>query len=175
MFADTASFLSAFAAIHRRTLRDIRALPPQAARWQPPRGEGEAAWGIGQLVVHIGASRLYFLSAYSGRGWVYPEPVVDRSDQAAWLSYLEATAEQFQAAMTETPPQWLERRIAMIDTPGTLSGGRLLLMMLEHEVHHRSQIDTYAGLEGWSVPQIFDRHYETIVAQRDEQLRGRPA
>ena len=23
-------------------------------------------------------------------------------------------------------------------------------MMVEHEVHHRSQIDAYAGLEGWA-------------------------
>ena len=27
-------------------------------------------------------------------------------------------------------------------------------MMLEHEVHHCSPIDNYAGLEGWDVPQI---------------------
>jgi hypothetical protein len=37
----------------------------------------------------------------------------------------------------------------MIDTPGaTLSGWRVLMMMIEHEAHHRSQIDAYAGLEG---------------------------
>ena len=27
-------------------------------------------------------------------------------------------------------------------------------MMLEHEVHHCSQIDKYAGLEGLDVPQL---------------------
>jgi hypothetical protein len=36
------------------------------------------------------------------------------------------------------------------------------MMMLEHEVHHRSQIDSYAGLEGWPVPDIFGRSAETI-------------
>jgi len=58
----------------------------------------------------------------------------------------------------------------MIDTPGqTLSGWRLLMMMLEHEVHHRSQIDSYAGLEGWSVPDIFGRSAESIDALQENQ------
>jgi hypothetical protein len=38
------------------------------------------------------------------------------------------------------------------------------MMMLEHEVHHRSQIDSYAGLEGWPVPDIFGRSAESIDA-----------
>jgi uncharacterized damage-inducible protein DinB len=46
------------------------------------------------------------------------------------------------------------------------------MMMLEHEVHHRSQIDTYAGLLGWPVPQIFERTYESISAlQPGERAR----
>jgi uncharacterized damage-inducible protein DinB len=58
----------------------------------------------------------------------------------------------------------------MIDTPGqTLSGWRLLMMMLEHEVHHRSQIDSYAGLEGWPVPDIFGRSAESIDALQESQ------
>ena len=57
----------------------------------------------------------------------------------------------------------------MVDTPGTLPGWRLLMMMLEHEVHHRSQIDTYAGLQGWPVPQIFERTFESISALQLEQ------
>jgi hypothetical protein len=46
------------------------------------------------------------------------------------------------------------------------------MMMLEHEVHHRSQIDTYAGLEGWPVPDIFGRSAESIDAlQSDQRLK----
>jgi uncharacterized damage-inducible protein DinB len=57
----------------------------------------------------------------------------------------------------------------MIDTPGSLSGWRILMMMLEHEVHHRSQIDTYAGLQGWPVPDIFERSAEDIAARQSAQ------
>jgi uncharacterized damage-inducible protein DinB len=96
-----------------------------------------------------------------------------RPDQHGWLPWLETSAERFAALLRETPQAWLTRRVEMIDTPeATLSGWRLLMMMLEHEVHHRSQIDTYAGLEGWPVPDIFGRSAESIDAlQGSERAR----
>ena len=57
----------------------------------------------------------------------------------------------------------------MIDTDGSLSGWRVLAMMVEHDIHHRSQLDTYAGLNGWPVPDIFGRAAEQIGALQDEQ------
>jgi uncharacterized damage-inducible protein DinB len=68
------------------------------------------------------------------------------------------------AALDSTPDAWLQRKIAMIDSDGALSGWRILMMMLEHDVHHRSQIDTYAGLNGWDVPHIYGRSAESIGA-----------
>ena len=80
------------------------------------------------------------------------------------------SARRFAALLKDTPDAWLTRGIEMIDTPGrTLSGWRLLMMMLEHEVHHRSQIDTYAGLQGWPVPDIFGRSAESIDALQEAQ------
>src|SRR5262249_40501874 len=94
---------------------------------------------------------------------------IDRARQDTWVPWLASSAERFAALMRDTPATWLARRIEMIDTPGTLPGWRLLMMMLEHEVHHRSQIDTYAGLRGWHVPQIFERTFESITALQPEQ------
>ena len=45
-------------------------------------------------------------------------------------------------------------------------------MMLQHEVHHRSQIDTYAGLQGWPVPDIFEHSAETIAALQADTPRA---
>ena len=82
---------------------------------------------------------------------------------------MEASAVEFQKQISGTPREWLDRKIKMIDTDGTLSGWRILMMLLEHEVHHRSQIDPYAGLEGWDVPQIYDRTREQIDELQDKQ------
>jgi uncharacterized damage-inducible protein DinB len=165
MITDIASYLRFFDSVRRRTERDVAALPAAAAAWRPPAAEGEAGWGIGQIVAHIGTTRLYFASAYRGEGWIWGEGDVDPANRETWLPWLRQSAERFEASLADTPPDWLTRRIEMIDTPGaTLAGWRLLMMMVEHEVHHRSQIDSYAGLQGWPVPDIFGRSAESIDA-----------
>ena len=160
MITDVESYLRFFDSVRRRTERDVAALPAAAAAWQPPAAE---------LVGHIGATRLYFASAYRGEGWILTAPDIDRTDQRTWLPWLRSSADRFVSLLRETPAEWLARRIEMVDTPGTLPGWRLLMMMVEHEVHHRSQIDTYAGLLGWPVPHIFERSFESITALQPEQ------
>jgi len=170
MITDMGAYLRFFDGVRRRTERDVAALPSGAAAWRPQAVEGEHGWGIGRIVGHIGASRLYFASAYRGEGWLAPPLELDESAQETWLPWLRASAERFATLLAETPGDWLTRRIEAIDTPGaTLSGWRLLMMNVEHEVHHRSQIDAYAGLQGWPVPDIFNRAWETIADLAPEQ------
>jgi len=64
MITDIAAYLRYFEGFRRRTERDVAALPPGAAAWRPPAADGETGWSIGQIVAHIGGTRLYFASAY---------------------------------------------------------------------------------------------------------------
>lgn len=169
MFRDIETFLRYFEGVNKRAMRDIAALPAAADGWTPPAGEGEKAWGINQLIGHMCGSRLYFASAYSGTGWVSPRPP-DVSSRERWVPALQSSFEAFKAKLLDTPADWLDRRIEMIDSPGvTLPGWRILMMMMEHDIHHRSQIDTYAGLNGWDPPQIYNRSAETIGSLQDAQ------
>lgn len=174
MIADIDAYLRFFDSVHRRTMRDIRALPAEAAGWKPEAGEGENAWGISEIVRHIAGSRQYFARAYRGEGWLQDWPVPMTGDMSTWLPGLEASADEFKRRLHGTRAEWLDRRVPMIDTDGGLSGWRILMMMLEHEVHHRSQIDTYAGLQGWPVPDIFNRSAEDIGLQRERQRELHP-
>ena len=171
MITDMGAYLRFFDSVRRRTERDVAALPPGAAAWRPPAAaNGEHGWGIGRIVAHIGGSRLYFASAYRGEGWLAPEAEMDETAQDTWLPWLRSSAERFVGLLEGTPADWLTRRVETVDTPGaTLSGWRLLMMHVEHEVHHRSQIDAYAGLQGWPVPDIFNRAWETIAELAPEQ------
>jgi uncharacterized damage-inducible protein DinB len=169
MITDIGSYLRWFDSIRRRTERDIAALPSNAAGWRPPAVHSETGWSIGDIVGHIGSARLYFASAYRGEGWISVPPELDRDDARTWIPWLQSSADRFMNLLRDTPTKWLTRKIDMIDTPGSLSGWRILMMMLEHEVHHRSQIDTYAGLEGWPVPDIFGRSAEAISALQSAQ------
>ena len=189
MITDIDSFLRYFDAVHRRALRDIGALPPEAERWAPPslrpvrqaqgrqaQGErGENAWGIGEIVRHMAGTRMYFARAYRGEGWIadWPPPI-NTEDRSTWLPALEASAAEFRRRVEGTPDEWLARRVPLIDGEGTISGWRVLMMMVEHEVHHRSQIDTYAGLNGWEPPHIYGRSAEQVGLARDRQRELHP-
>lgn len=171
MITSIEAFLRFFDAVNRRAIRDVAALPPEADGWRPATGEGEKAWSINQLVGHMAGARIYFASAYAGNGWIAERPP-DVSSRERWVPALETSAAEFRGQLAGTPDEWLERKVAMIDSGGELSGWRILMMMLEHDIHHRSQIDTYAGSNGWDVPQIFNRAAETINSlQEGERAR----
>ena len=162
-------FLRYFRSVHKRAVRDIAALPPEADGWAPAGGEGEIAWSINTLIGHMAGSRLYFASAFRREGWINPDPP-DVSSPDKWVPALEQSYEDFVAHVGEAPPDWMSRPVDIIDTPGgQLSGWRLLMMMMEHDIHHRSQIDTYAGINGWPVPDIFFRSAESIGELQDQQ------
>ncbi len=161
MIDSIAGFLRYFDGVHRRALRDVTALPPEAAAWKPPAGEGEAAWNIPELVAHIARSRGFFVGVYHDEGWIMPPPP-DTSSPERWAVALEESAAALQTRLQDTPDEWLQRRVPLIEGDATLAGWRVLMMLLEHEVHHRSQIDTYAGLNGWSPPDIFGMSAEGI-------------
>ena len=163
MIESIASFLRYFDAVNRRAMRDVAALPSGADGWAPAIGEGEKAWSINTLIGHMAGARLYFASAYRGDGWISPMPP-DVSGRDRWLPAIEESGRKLHAALDGTPDAWLQRKVEMIDSDGALSGWRVLMMMLEHDIHHRSQIDTYAGINGWDVPDIYGRSAESIGA-----------
>ncbi len=172
MFQTIDDFLRYFRSVHKRAVRDVAALPPEADGWKPSAGEGEHAWSINTLVGHICGSRLYFASAFRDEGWLSPDPP-DVSSQDKWVPALEQSYDDFVAAVGQAPPDWLTRRVKMIDTDGELAGWRVLLMMMEHDIHHRSQIDTYAGTQGWPVPDIYARSAEQVGLAQESQRERR--
>ena len=161
MLKSVDGFLTYFDGVNKRAMRDISALPPEADGWMPATGEGENAWSINKLIGHMAGSRLYFASAYRGEGWVSPPPP-DVSSRDRWVPALQASFDEFALLLGGTPDEWLNRKVDTIDSPFGLSGWRVLMMMAEHDIHHRSQIDTYAGMNGWDVPQIYNRSAERI-------------
>lgn len=172
MISDIGEFLRFFEGVNRRAVRDVKALPADAESWTPPGGDGENAWDIGQIIGHMAVSRLYFASAYRDEGWIadpWPSPTRTREE---WVDALDQSASAFADSVAGTPNDWLRRRVDSIDTPGmTFSAWRLLMMMVEHDVHHRSQVQTYAGMMGWPVQQIFGRSAEQVGLQQEAQRK----
>lgn len=170
MIRSITDFLRYFEGVHRRAVRDVAALPPEADGWKPASGEGENAWPINTIIGHMAGSRLYFASAYRGEGWLSPRPP-DVSERERWVPALEESYLRFRDLVAGTPDAWLDRKVETIDSGFGLSGWRLLMMMAEHDIHHRSQLDTYAGINGWDVPQIYNRSAEAIGDLQADQRR----
>lgn len=175
MIADVPSFIRYFEGVHGRTVRDVASLPDEAESWRPPTSQDEeSSWGPPEIVRHLAEARLFFVGAYLGKGWVW-DPWPDRLDRKdGWIPALDVSLAAVTARLTEAPVERLRERVDAIAREGPgLSGWRVLMMMVEHEVHHRSQLATYAGLNGWPVNQIFGRTNEWVVSQRDAELRNR--
>lgn len=162
MLTNIKAFVRYFDGVNRRAIRDVSALPPEAEGWRPPAGAGEQGWEIGQLVQHIVDTRRLFLSVYRDQGWVMRLP--EALPRERWVGELAASGSELADGLSQTPDEWLQRQVPAVAGSGaTLSGWRALMSMVEHEVHHRSQIDTYAGINGWPVPQIFNRTAEEVA------------
>jgi uncharacterized damage-inducible protein DinB len=163
MINDVDAWVKWFIGVNKRAVRDIGALPPEAEGWKPQTGDGENAWGISQLVHHMATSRMWFAAAYCGEGWttnVWQGPA-DTHEQ--WIVALDDSAAHVAERLGGSPPDWLTRKVESLDTPGlSFSAWRLLMMMAEHDIHHRSQIDAYAGVMSWPVQQIFGRTAEDV-------------
>lgn len=176
MIADLPSFLRYFEGVHRRTVRDVGSLPEEAERWKPPPSEEEeASWGVPQIVRHIAEARLFFASAFLGEGWVWDAWPGSLERGSDWPATLEESFSAFSARVEGAPPERLREKLEPIGGEGRLlSGWRVLMMMVEHEVHHRSQLDTYAGLNGWPVNQTFGRTNEWVVSKREAEMKAQP-
>lgn len=165
-------WLRYFDGVHRRTLRDVAALPPDAASWRPPANDGEPGWGVADLVAHLARSRGFFAGVYRGEGWIMP-PAPDAASPERWGPALEASAAGLRERLRETPDGWLRRRVPLIDGDGDVAGWRVLMMLIEHEVHHRAQIDAWAGLNGVRPPDLFGVSAEGIAGREAAQRAAR--
>jgi len=121
-------------------------------------------------------ARLFFANAFVGEGWVW-DPWPERLDRKGdWVPALEASFETFSARVEAASEDRLRERVEAIASEGPkLSGWRVLMMMSEHEVHHRSQLETYAGLNGWPVNQIFGRSYEWVAGRLESERDRSPS
>src|SRR5436309_632369 len=135
MLASVDAFLRYFETVHRRTVRDVAALPSEGATWRAPGDLGEGLWSLGEIVGHLAASRHLFTGAFAGDGWHVPEPEpgFDPRQQATWVQALESSLARIQQRLAGAPADWLERRVESMDHAAQIQGWRVLLLLVEHE------------------------------------------
>ncbi len=154
------AFIHYFGSIRRRSITYIQTIPADHIDWTPKAGE----FTFADLVRHIAAGERMFVGAVVAGRWHYighDQPQLDSI--AAMIAYLETN---HQAALVELnnidDALLIQERPAL--TGAMIKGWRLLMAMVEHEVHHRSQLAMYLTLIGVPPPQIYGLSVEEVIA-----------
>jgi uncharacterized damage-inducible protein DinB len=158
MISSMAGFLKYFESIRRRTMVAADAVPEGKMDWSP--GEGE--YTCGDILRHLGSVQVMNWAVIAGEAWDYPEHGREMgASKAEALAYLEACNKRATGLIEGMGDEVLEeKRPNVVGRP--VSAWRLLMATVEHEVHHRSQLDTYLYLMGAKPPQLYGVKMEEL-------------
>lgn len=155
-------FIKYFDSIRRRTLNYVRLVPPDRLDWAPKEGEFTCA----DIIRHFSVSeRMFIRVAMEGR-WKYEGHETEEKQALDELMALLETshAEALQKLKQFPDPDLNAPRFGPKGDGQPLKAWRWLMVMAEHEIHHRSQLAVYLTLLGVQPPHIFGLGVEDLIA-----------
>lgn len=162
MIENIPAFIQYFESIRRRTLNYVRVIPPEQIDWALKAGE----FSCGDMVRHLAGTELMYVGVVCKGVWQYPghdRALAETLDEAiAYLEQCHHTAMQQLGGLSDSV--LLEPRPALVKDSPQVKAWRWLMAMVEHEVHHRSQLATYLTLMGVEPPQIYGLGVEDVIA-----------
>jgi uncharacterized damage-inducible protein DinB len=160
MLQSVKQFIDYYEGIRRRTLHFIDTIPADRIDWLPVEGE----FTFGDLIRHLAATEAMFVDAVVNGKWKYAGHKTDlKQEREVTIASLQATHREAMNKLGTLSDS------ALIKTRPSLSGTevktwRLLMAMVEHEVHHRSQIAMYLTLIKIKPPHIYGLGVEDVIA-----------
>lgn len=155
------SFIGYFASVRRRTITYCRTVPPEQIDWAPRPGE----LSFGDLIRHLAAAEQMFVGVAVAGRWAYPgheRQLGATLDDA--LAYLEASHTSALAALGTLDDAALRSERSALDGR-PVAVWRLLMLMVEHEIHHRSQLASQLSELGVTPPQIYGVSLEELMVR----------
>jgi uncharacterized damage-inducible protein DinB len=160
MIQSVSSFIDYFGSIRRRTVNYVRTLPPEQMEWAPKVGE----LSCGEIVRHLAAAEQMFVGAAVEGQWLYPGHEREAQNSLeALIARLETGHAAAMSRLRNMSDAELSQSRPTLNGP-PVKAWRLLLAMVEHEVHHRSQLAVYLALMGVEPPQIYGLGVEDVIA-----------
>ncbi|MFN8470806.1 MAG: DinB family protein [Anaerolineae bacterium] len=158
LITSVAVFSDYWQQIHRRTREVVAALPPDRLDWRPAPEEFTAA----ELVRHIGSARRMNIlsatlgeSAYPGHDERFGVTLRDL------LHYLDATHAEVSNRLAGMPDEELTEARQGV-SGRSYPAWDILMGMVEHEIHHRSQLAMYLTLMGVTPPPLYGLYVEDL-------------
>lgn len=155
-------FLEYFEKIRERTMRVVRAIPPDRIDWTYHEGK----FTFADIIRHLAAIERYMYaenvqlrpSLYPGHG---PELAEGYAPVLEFMSRMHSEAMEIFRSLSDDD---LKRKCM---TPGgaEIATWKWLRAMIEHEVHHRGQLYLYLGMLGVKTPPIYGLTSEEVRAR----------
>jgi uncharacterized damage-inducible protein DinB len=153
-------FTKYFDGIRRRTLNYIGTIPPEQVNWRPQAGE----FSIGELIRHLDAAEKMFVGVVVDGTWHYAGHDHDSNiDLETLLAHLAATHKAAMDKLVASDDAVLYQPRPTLNGPD-VKAWRLLMAMVEHEVHHRSQLAMYLTQLNIKPPHIYGLGVEDVIA-----------
>lgn len=167
MIASVQEFLNYYQGVRRRTLNYCRVIPAEWIDWAPRPEE----FTCGDIIRHLAGSEQMFTGVAVTDRWAYPGHERQLGPTLAdALAYLEATHTSVVAALGTLTDNDLYTGRTAIDGR-QIAVWRVLMMMVEHEAHHRSQLASYLSELGIEPPQIYGMTLEQVLTRTEVRER----
>lgn len=165
---DINSFLDYFGTIRERTLRAVRAVPPEKIEWR----HNEVVFSPGDLARHIAATGRYtFAENVLGRPSRYQGCGTDLAEGIdAIVAFMQRMHAETVAELSGLTPEALQGK-GVGPQGHPITAWKLLRAMVEHEVHHRGEIYVYLALLGVPRPPLYGLTEPELRALSSEQAR----
>ena len=158
---DDTDLIAYVSRVHGRTREAAERLTDSLIGWRPAPGEFTA----GELVLHIASTRRMNLMRLRGQPHFYQgHAVAPRTVSGDLVGALDSSAEEVATSLGEMD---LSRPLAIAPMGSGFGWQVVLGGLIEHEVHHRSQLCDYLSAAGIDPPALY--------GLRTEELPTRPA
>ena len=160
MITSVREFVGYFRGIRKRTWSAVDCVTAELLDWAPRPGE----FSCGDIIRHIAGAERFFVAKVVDDRWTDDLEPGPKLDYAATRARLEATHREEMARLLTVSDERLQESIQDLEG-GRVRLWRFLMAMVEHEVHHRSQLDCWLSAAGAEAPQLYGYRMEEVVAR----------
>lgn len=160
MISSVAEFVRYFDGVRRRTVVAVDRVGPLLAGFKPKADE----WTCAEIVRHVSGAEKFFVTKVVEDRFTTDLEIGPSESWAVTRGRLDDVHRAEMNRLAALPDARLAQKVQDLDG-GSVSAWRFLMAMVEHEVHHRSQLDSWLALAGAEVPQIYGYKMEDVVAK----------
>ena len=164
MIHSVGDFIRYFEGVRRRTRSVIEQVTPDLLNWRPRPGE----FTCGDIVRHLAGAERFFVTKVLEDRWTSDLDPGPPLDHGATRAHLDEVHRAELSRLAELPDARLQAPVRDLDG-GQVKTWRLLMAMVEHEVHHRSQLDSYLAEAGVEPPQLYGYRMEEVLARAERR------